>query len=226
MNILDVILLILIGLIGFSGYNRGLLRMVFGFVSLIAALIITGILYMPFVNFLRTTPLYTSLMRGVANTLGLDLFSEYADAAGRSLIDVLPLHSLIIETLHLNNNSVMHGILGVSNIQEFIAGFIANMILIAIAVLVIFIIAMVLLSFAGGVVDVVGRLPVIYTFNNIGGLLVGLLFGMILTGLGIFVVNLLFGASTNLIVRNLLYGSAVVRFMQNSVMPQIFGSFI
>ena len=224
MNLFDVFVLIVLGLSGLAGYRRGLLRTVYGFVSFIVALFVTGFLYAPFVNFLRTTPLYPWLMQSVSNTLGLDAFFEYAGATGQSLIDVLPLHALIQEILHLNNNNNMHGILGVSNIQDYVAGFFANMILTAIAIIVIFIAAMVVLSFVGAAVDVVGRLPVINTFNDIGGLLVGLLFGVLMVGLGIFVINLL--ASTNQIVQNLLNGSFVARYVQDSIMPQLFGSII
>ena len=226
MNLFDVFLLILIGVCGMAGYRRGLLRTVFTFFSFIVALLITGFLYNPLTGFLRRTPLFTWLTRGISNALSLDEIYERARQSGESLIDVLPVHGFIQETLHINNNRNMHITLGATTLPEYVAAFFANMILVAIAILFIFITSMVFLSFVGGAVDIVGRLPVISRFNDVGGLLIGLVFGVMMVGLGLFVITLVFSSGTDTFVQNMLSGSMVARFVQETFMPRFFGSFI
>ena len=223
MNFLDIFLIVLLVLCGLAGYRRGLLRTVFAFVSLIAALVITAFLFNPLTALLRMTPIFGWLTSGISNALSLDEIYEYA---GQTLIDILPVHGFVRETLHINNNIDMHNTLGVSNLPDYIAAFFANLILVAIAILFIFITSLVVLSFAGAAIDVVGRLPVVSRFNDAGGLLIGLVFGALMIGLGLFVMTLVYSSGTDSFMQNLLNGSVVVRFVQDTFLPRLFGSII
>ena len=223
MNFLDVFLLIMLALCGFAGYRRGLLRTVFSFVSFILSLLITGFLFNPLTGLLRRTPLFSWLSRGVSRALNLE---EVYERVGQSLIDILPLHGFIQETLHINNNSSMHYTLGVSRLPDYVAAFFANLILIAIAILFLFITSLIILSFFGAALDVVGRLPVISRFNDAGGLLIGLVLGVPIIGLGIFLMTLVFSSGTDSPMQSLLNDSMVVRFMQDTFMPRLFGSIV
>ena len=225
MNFFDVFLLIMLALSGLAGYRRGLLRTVYAFVSFFAALVITGFLYIPLTALLRMTPLYSWLKRGISGALSLD---EIYARVGESLIEVLPVHEFVQETLHINNNINMHNTLGVSNLPlpDYVAAFFANLVLIAISILVIFIASLILLSLAGAAVDVVGRLPVISRFNNAGGLVVGLAIGVFMMGLGLFVMTLVFSSGTDSFVQNILDGSLITRSMRDNFFPQFFGSIV
>ena len=225
MNFFDVFLIIMLALSGLAGYRRGLLRTIYSFVSFFAALVITGFLYNPFAAFLRMTPLYAWLKRVISNALNLE---ELYARVGESLIEVLPVHDFIQETLHINNNIGMHNTLGVFSLPlpDYVAAFFANLILIAISILFIFIVSLVLLSFAGAAVDVVGRLPVISRFNYAGGLVVGLVFGVFLIGLGLFVMTLVFSSGTDSIMQNMLNGSMITRTMRDTFFPRFLGSIV
>ena len=213
----------MLALSGLAGYRRGLLRTIYSFVSFFAALVITGFLYNPFTAFLRMTPLYTWLKRGISGALNLD---EIYARVGQSLIEVLPVHDFVQETLHINNNIGMRNTLGVSTLPDYVAAFFANLILIAISILFIFIVSLVLLSFAGAAVDVVGRLPVISRFNDAGGLIVGLVFGVFMIGLGLFVMTLVYSSGTDSFMQDILNGSMITRTMRDTFFPQFFGSIV
>ena len=223
LNLFDVILLTLLVLCGLTGFRRGLLRTVYSLVSFILALLITGFLFNPFAGMLRRTPIFTWLTRGISNALNLE---EIYGHVGQTLIDIMPVHGFIRETLHLNNNVNMHNTLGVSRLPDYVAAFLANLIIIAVAILLLFMISLILLSFAGAAIDVVGKLPVINRFNDAGGLLIGLAFGVLLIGLVIFVMTLVFSSGTDSFMQNLLYGSMVVRFLQDTLLPWFFGSIV
>lgn len=223
MNLFDVVLLILFVLCGLAGYRMGFFRTVYAFVSFIIALLITGLLYNPLTGLLRRTPLFSWLTRAISSALNLEEVYRYA---GQNLIDIIPVHGFVQETLHLNNNSNMHNTLGVSRLPDYVAAFFANLILIAVAILFLFITSLVLLSFAGAAIDVVGRLPVVSRFNDAGGLLVGLVFGVLMISLGLFVMTLVFSSGTDSFMQNLMNGSMVTRFMQNNFMPRLFGSVV
>ncbi len=82
--------------------------------------------------------------------------------------------------------------LGVDNVEEYIAGFFANMILNVLSIIIIFVLACVILGVAGSLLDLVGRLPVISTLNRAGGLAVGLVMGLAVSWVGLLVLGVLF----------------------------------
>ena len=226
MNVLDIGVLVLVGLSALAGYRRGLLRTVYGLVSFVLALALAGFLYQPVAAFLRGTPLFPALSRVVSSTLDLDSFSAYAEAAGYQLIDVLPLPSVLIDILHVNNNAVMYRMLNGNTLEEYISGFLANMAILAISILAVFILVLIILSIAGAALDVVGRLPIIRSFNDYGGLIVGTVFGIAIAGLTLFMMNLLFNTGANPGVSNLLQGSFIANWVLNLILPHLLGMVI
>ena len=223
MNLFDVFLIALLAICGLAGYRRGFLRTVFSLISFILALFITGFLLNPFTALLRRTPIFSWLTRSISNALNLE---EIYGHVGQTLIDIMPVHGFIRDTLHLNNTSNMHDTLGVTRLPDYVAAFFANLVIIAIGIIVLFIISIVLLSFVGAALDIVGGLPVISRFNDAGGLLIGLAFGVLMIFLGIFVMTLVFSYGTDSFVQNILGGSMVVRFLQETFMPRLFGSIV
>ena len=223
MNLFDIFLLIMLALCGLAGYRRGLLRTVFSFISLILAFLITGFLVNPVTGLLRRTPLFTWLTDVISNALNLE---EIYGQVGGALIDIMPVHDFVRETLHLNNNSEMHNTLGVSRLPEYVAAFFANFALVAIAILFLFITSLVVLSFVGAALDIVGRLPIIGRFNDAGGLLIGLAFGMMMIVIGLFVITLVFSPGYDSFVQDILNGSVVMQYVQETFFPRFFGSVI
>ena len=223
MNFFDVFLLILLALCGLAGYRRGLLRTVFSLVSFFLAIIITGFLTGPVTALLRQTPLFTWLAGIISDALNLeDIYGN----VGQALIDIMPVHGFIRETLHLNNTVNMYETLGVARLPDYVAAFFANLVLVAIAIIFLFIASLVVLSFIGSALDVVGRLPVINMFNNAGGLLIGLAFGVLIIVMGLFVMTLVFSSGYDSFVQNMLNGSMVAQYVQETFFPQLFGRVI
>ena len=220
LNLLDIILLVLLSLCGLAGYKRGLLRTVFGFVSFILALLITGFLFNPLTVLLRQTPLFTWLKGGISSALNLE---EIYGQVGQTLIDIISINDFVRETLHANNTTNMYYALGVSRLPDYVAAFFANLILAAIAIVFLFVTSLVVLSFVGVAIDVVGRLPVISTFNHVGGLLIGFAFGVLTIVFGLFVMTLVFSSGYDSVVQDMLNGSMITQYVQENFFPRLFG---
>ncbi|MCL2215968.1 MAG: CvpA family protein [Defluviitaleaceae bacterium] len=223
MNVLDLAVLALVALCAFAGYRRGLIRTVYGLVSFFIAFFLASRLYSPVARILRGTGLFSMLQNNISSTLNLErVVGEHTAARQAEIIDTLPLPAALRELLHSYNTPNMYELLQVDTIDAYISGFFANMVINAIAIIGVFMLVLVLLSIAGVALDIVGRLPVIYTFNRAGGLIFGLGMGAVLVWLCVVVMTLLSTATPELGLYYLMRESFVVRWVLNTMMmPQL-----
>jgi len=217
MNILDIIIFAIIALCAFIGFRKGLIRTLYRLISFFAAVIIARQLYPYVARWLRGTALFPTLRDSISNALDLDaLIYETVAPRTAEVIDNLPLPQTIQNLLHNNYTPAMREVLQASTIEDYIAGFFASMIINGIAIVVVFVLAMILLALVGSLLDIVSRLPVIRTFNRIGGFLFGLLIGSIFVWVALIIV--LFALAANPTVSELIEGSWVVhRLFESSV---------
>jgi len=223
MNILDIIVLIVIGVFAYFGYRSGLIRMIYRLLAFVLAVILAVLLYIPIATLLRATPLFDWLKNGVISGMGLEQLELQAEMQGQNLFDILPLPAIVQDLLRVNDNPNMQLQLQANNVVEYIGGFIANMVLLGIALITVFILAFIILSIVGSALDVVGRLPVIRTFNDLGGFLLGLGLGVLVVGFALFIFNLLFSFSGDNPIASTVQGSFVARFIFDNIISGIFG---
>ena len=222
MNMIDLAVLILVALCAFAGYRRGLIRTVYRLVSFFIAIFLARQLYAPVARVLRGTPLFTSIQNSIASALNLErLVGEHTAARQVEIIDSLPLPANLRELLHSYNTPNMYELLQVSTIEDYISGFFANMVINAIAIVLVFLIVIIGLSIAGIALDIVGKLPIINMFNRAGGLIFGLVLGGVLAWISLLVMTLLFATGQSPEMYELMQGSFVARWMLSSMMPQL-----
>lgn len=176
---IDLVVVLIIAVFALIGYKRGLIQSALTLFSSIAALVLSFIVY-PFINmFLKLMPLYTSIYSGTYEKVkGID-FGKGIQSQGNAIIEnVTWIPNFLAEQIKNNNNTAMYDLLGVTTIQEYISTFIANMVISMIAILVTWILLKVVLT---GVLRILGsvieHLPVISSFNHIGGLAFGIIKG-------------------------------------------------
>ena len=214
MNILDLIIIGVIALCALNGFRRGLIKTVFRFISFFAAIFLAGRLYPLISRILRETPLYASLTEAVKNSLGLQsFFRDSAQMSQAELFNNLPFPQGLLDMLTKNNNFDMYELLRVSTVEDYIGGFFANIILNIIAMAAVFFAVLIIMSIIGGVLDIVGKLPVINTFNRAGGLAAGLLIGTAVTWLLLAAASLLFATPANEGINQLVEGSLIAKKM-------------
>lgn len=214
MNVIDISILVIMALCALGGYRQGLIRTVYRLASFFVALFIAHRLYPYAARFLRDTVIFVNIRDGIARAMNLEVvFNQHTTARGAELIDMLPLPNALRALLHTYNTPDMFALLQVATIEDYIAGFFANMVINALAVLLVFMIAMVALAIIGSALDIVGMLPVIRTLNRAGGLAVGLVMGAVLVWLGIVIMMLLFATGAHPDMYELMQGSVAVRWV-------------
>ena len=225
MNWVDIAAIVVIVICALGGYKRGLIYSVFKLLSFVVALILAWVLYSPIAGFIRQTVVYDWLKEAISRAMNLEVVLESAAIRGMSLIDALPLPVIVQGLLHDNNNAGMYSMLRVSTIEGFVAGFFANMVIMGIAMLLVFIVVMIIMSIIGVVLDFVGELPIIRGLNSLGGLAIGAVFGIALTGLTFFLLNMFFSTGMHPLAFELLQGSWFATWIFNTLLPGILGAY-
>jgi len=157
--------------------------------SFVLAIFLASHFFPTVAEWIRNTPAYTGLKEYIMRTMGLE---DVVHIHTGELLYALPLPDLIRQSLMRHNTPNIFELLNVHTIEEYIAGFFAGMAINIIAMVLVFIIVRLILGFLAGLLDIVGRLPVIRTFNRGGGLILGLIQGVIIVWLGLALINLFF----------------------------------
>ena len=174
-------IIILIGMLVFAlvGYKKGLIKEIITLASSIMALVLAFIVY-PVVNaILKVTALYTAIYSGVSEKIEAINFGKGLQSQGKAIIENITwLPDVLTEQIVSNNNTAMYELLGVRTIQEYISTYITNMIIGMIAIVVTWFLLKVVLVWVLKVIgSIIECLPVISSFNHLGGLVVGVLKG-------------------------------------------------
>lgn len=188
MNNLDIAVIAIIAVLAVIGLKRGFVRSCFSFVPSIVALVFTGKIYPRVSELLRSTPLFDIIKSSIAKGIHID---TPASAAGDSIINSLSLPEFLKSSLIANNNNVVYNILDATGIKEYISGYISNICINIISMILVGAGLIIIFKVIIGMLDIVTHLPVISTFNRLGGLAVGFCEGVLVIWL-LFVVAVLF----------------------------------
>lgn len=195
MNILEIVILIYIIAMAWMGLRRGFVRKLAAVLSLVLSVTLVSAVLPYVTQFIRErTPLYDYIHRQcrqvvtdqIADTV---LFEEersrYDEAALQDLsvsridqtrlIENLPLPESMKDLMLDYNNEEGYRNLAVNTFQDYVAGYIATMILNGISFLAAVILVQLLLRAVIQVLDIFAHIPVIRGINRLAGLLLGLL---------------------------------------------------
>jgi len=215
LNGLDIAILALLAICAIAGYRKGLILTVYRLVSLFLAIFLAIQLYPHVAGFLRETPLFPNISSRISSSMNLgERFDNHSSNIETELIDTLPLPNAMRNMLHANNTPSMRNILRVDSVEDYVSGFFANIVINAIALLIVFVIVLIGLAVVGIALDLVSKLPVINTFNKIGGLAFGLVMGAVISWLVIIVMTLFF--ATGVQSQYLLEGSLIASWIFNN----------
>lgn len=188
--ILDILALVLVVGTAVRAYRKGFVRVALNFLPMVAALAATRFLTPTVSELLRKTPFFDALTNTVGN--GLHLENAIGDAAMQTQTDIIQsmhLPDFLKESLVENNNPVIYHLLDVESLQSYIAGFLANICINIISVLLVFIVVWLAVKFVLKALNLISKLPVLNFFNRVCGFLVGLLKGLCVTWLICFVLT-------------------------------------
>lgn len=219
--ILDAVVLAVILGCAVEAWRKGFLRAAFGFLPMLAALVGTHIAS-PFVGkFLRETALFDSLSGSIRDSMGLDTaIKEGTMQTQTEIIEAMPLPDFLKEALLENNNPVIYQLLDVDSLKEYIAGFLANVCLNILSVVLAFLLIYIAVAVVLQALHLFSKLPVLSFFNRFMGFLIGGMKGVFFVWLGFVVLTFfqcradldgLFLAMEKTYVANILYENNILQ---------------
>lgn len=157
--LIDLIVIAIIALFTFIGYKKGLIKVAFGLVSFVLAIVISVILYRPISNFIIK---YTPLDDYIEHTIYERLDSP--ETTDEETDNIVSNYYTNIKNASTNiiSSTISKSIINVS------------------CMIIVFIISKIILLFFKFIGDLIAKLPLIKQFNNAGGFLYGLLKGFII----------------------------------------------
>ena len=97
-------------------------------------------------------------------------------------------------------------------VEDYISGAVTNMAINIISLLIVFFLVLIVLYFAGKLLNIVNWIPVVRSFNRAGGFLVGVLLGAGVVWLCVLVISVFF-ITRNDALSELVQGSTLVNWM-------------
>ena len=125
--LLDILVVTVVLGCAAAAFRKGFVIAALGFLPMAAALIGARFLS-PYVSrFLRGTPVFGSLAESISSSMKLDeIIGEGAARTQTEIIEGMQLPGFLRDALLENNNPVIYRLFDVEGLQEYIAGFLAN----------------------------------------------------------------------------------------------------
>ncbi len=160
------------------GHYRGFLKQCVSLGALVLTIVIVKIATPYMTGFIKDNP---SIRQGAADAiLSIAGWEEPSmedtglPSAQRMSIERLNLPQSVKDVLLENNNSEIYKILGVDQFAEYVSMYLADMLINAIASILLFIAVFVLIHMVVRWLDLIARLPILYGLNHIAGALLDL----------------------------------------------------
>lgn len=197
MNWILIAVLVIIGVLAFVGFKKGLIKMVFSLVSTIAALLIAMLF----------SPVVAGMMKSNEAIVGffdekiaavVDFSSEEAleetEENQKSWTESLPLPETFKESILKNNTEENYLSMQVDRFEEYACRQITNVIINAIAFVVTLILAIIALAILCKTLDLLAKLPLLKQINAAAGLAAGAAEGLLVVWI-LFVILTMFAGT-------------------------------
>lgn len=206
----------LIGMVLY-GHYRGFLKQCVSLGALVLTIVIVKIATPYMTGFIKDNP---SIRQGAADAiLSIAGWEEPSmedtglPSAQRMSIERLNLPQSVKDVLLENNNSEIYKILGVDQFAEYVSMYLADMLINAIASILLFIAVFVLIHMVVRWLDLIARLPILYGLNHIAGALLGFAQGLVLLWVAGFVLSLFSATLVGKMLEEQVYASTWLTFL-------------
>ena len=216
-NVSDLIVIIIIGLTALVGYKKGFIKTAFGFASFFVALILTIILYKPVMGIIKENTGFEAIL--TEYLYELDSKSENTQALeleSGEIIEVSNEEKSYFENLP---DTVMDFI-GIDEIKEnaknTIIQKIVDFVLKLLSIVIVYITIRLILFILVLVLDLIAKLPVLKQFNEIMGLIIGIVLGFIRVYAILAVVTLVGSIPATSGITVMINNSLIASFLYNN----------
>lgn len=115
-----------------------------------------------------------------------------------------------------NNNTTIYEELGVSTFVEYVASYIARMVINILSFLVTFILAIIIVKSLMVAVDIIGELPGVGLLNHLGGGIIGAFTALLIVWMGFLVVTLIYTTPAGKAAFEMIEQSRILLFLYKS----------
>lgn len=166
--IIDLIIIGFVLLSAYLGYRRGLLELGIKLCAFIIAIVVTFILYRPISNLvINNTSIDENIQSTIENNINEFMNSEESKDTSNALVE-----------------SAKNGML--SETSRTLAINIINIVIL----IALFVVIRIALIFVTGLANLIAKLPILKQFNKLGGVIYGLLRGILIVYVALFIINI------------------------------------
>ncbi len=214
-NLADIVVILVIGIAVFSGYKKGFIKTSFGILSFILAIVLTFMFYKPVMVYLKdntqieewiTEYLYNIDFGDNFNNTNDDTDEPDSENKGESFLSNLP--QVVIEMLELDKYK--------DDLKADIIQKIVDFAMKLLAIIIVYISAKLLLTIVVLVLNSIFKLPVLKQFNELLGLIVGFVLGLIHVYVILAIVALVSSMPVAEGLTNLVNNSLFARILYNN----------
>lgn len=210
MGILLDILIIAILLISIVlGYKKGLINVAFNLCAFIIALIITLVLYRPITNFVIDNTEFDEKIESVIIEKGIS--NDEKDTTEDGTLNKY-IEEYVTKSVDNTKNEIV----------KSTATIIAEKIIGIVVMIALFIVIRILLIFAKAIINGIANLPIIKQFNELGGLLYGILRGIVIVYGILTIMFIVISMNNNGVLANSIDTSIISKILyENNIILNI-----
>ena len=207
--LLDILLIALLLFSIVLGYKKGLINVAFNLCAFIIALIITLVLYKPITNLVIENTEFDEKIESVIIEKGITNDEENTTEDGT-------LNKYIEKYLMKSVDNTKN------EIVKSTATIIAEKIIGIVVMIALFIVIRILLIFAKAIINGIANLPIIKQFNELGGLLYGILRGLVIVYGILTIMFIVISMNNNGIIANSIDTSIISKILyENNIILNI-----
>lgn len=210
MIFLDLIIIGIIALSTFLGYKQGLIKVAFKIVSFFIAIVITLILYRPVTNLIINN---TTWDETIENTIYEKLSTTKVEQGEKITKEDTDLPGIVVNYINdgITNTVEQAG----ENIAKVVSKDLTQSIIQIVVLVVIFIVTRILLIFAKVILEAVSELPIVKQFNEIGGIIYGILRGAIIIFAILALASFILPMINQMTILELINDTILTKFLYN-----------
>lgn len=217
-NVVLIVAILIIVAGAVNGWRRGFIKSIFSTFSLIVSIVL-AVQAMPYIaDYLADTQLYTMVYNGVEGIFDDRLTQVEEDVSQQTEtineLEILP--DALKDMLISNNSSDIYDALGITQFSEYVASSITSLIMNGISFLLAFLIIYIIIRLIGKALDLISRLPVLHSFNKIGGLLFGLFNGVVHLWIVFVIVTIFSGTEIGQYILVQINQSEILSYLYNN----------
>ena len=218
-NYLFVIVVAFLLICSIHGYKKGFLRIAISLVGIVAIIMISTVVS-PYIStfVIEKTPVYDNVRNKIVEAFAENnsLLDNTVPENQIKTIDSYDLPELITEALIENNTEEIYNLLAVTVFEDYISVYLSKMIVKSgsfLALVALLWIGLWALLFTA---DIIGKIPVLRTFNKLMGLCAGLMVSVIMVWLFYLVVLTFFGDDISALMIKYIKESQLLTFLFNT----------